>query len=287
MEARTFSSKEDVVLDPKPLRSLAPMFPAPHGFNTKFTSFGTAPAVYVSSFGGPSFSGGGFPPGFPNLLATPEGTKSHQTPAANGSYHEVSPSTTTPINLEDEPQYIGRTTSGRKIKRPGKLSGYQVDDSETDSSTKKKSQMRKRSHKPAELAVIPSSLLDARNSTEEILMTFDALRRRLLQLDEKKEASKRADLKAGAIMMSNDLRTNMVKRIGSVPGVEIGDIFYFRIEMCLVGLHIPVMGGIDYMITRIGDVDDPVATSIVSSGSYDNEEGGFRLFSLHWSRWWV
>lgn len=279
MEAQPVSSQEDVVLDVKPLRSLAPMFPAPYGVSTTFTSFGSAPAICVSPFGVSSSSGGGFPPFFFN----PEPTKrqkadahvqrpSTSTPTANGSYHSDQ------INLEDDPDYIVHTSiSGRKIKRPKNLRKYKVDDdSDTEGvhySGKKKSQIRRKPRKALELALIPSSLLDARNSAEEILMTFDALRRKILQLDEANDAGKRSYLKAGGIMMSNDLRANIVKRIGPVPGVEIGDIFYFRIEMCLVGLHAQIMGGIDYMLPRNSDVDEPLAISIVSAGGYENDEG--------------
>ncbi|XP_020671829.1 histone-lysine N-methyltransferase, H3 lysine-9 specific SUVH1 isoform X2 [Dendrobium catenatum] len=278
MEAQPVSSQEDVVLDAKPLRSLAPMFPAPYGFNTTFTSFGSAPAVCVSPFGGSSSSGGGFPPFFfsPEPTnrqkgAASAGRASNRTPAANGSYHSDQ------INLEDDPDYtIHTTTSGRKIKRPKTLKKYKIDDSDSESaegSGKRKSQIRRKSKKAPELALIPSSLLDARNSAEEILMTFDALRRKILQLDEANDSSKRSYLRAGAIMMSNDLRANIVKRIGPVPGVEIGDIFYFRIEMCLVGLHAQIMGGIDYMLPRLSDMDEPLAISIVSAGGYENDEG--------------
>lgn len=278
MEAQPVSSQEDVVLDAKPLRSLAPMFPAPYGFNTTFTSFGSAPAVCVSPFGVSSSSGGGFPPFFFNPEPTNQQKAdasvqrpSSRTPTTNGSYHSDQ------INLEDDPDYTVHTsTSGRKIKRPKNLQKYKVDDSDgedVEDSGKKKSQIRRKPPKAPELALIPSSLLDARNSAEEILMTFDALRRKILQLDEANDASKRSYLKAGGIMMSNDLRANILKRIGSVPGVEIGDIFYFRIEMCLVGLHAQIMGGIDYMLPRHSDVDEPLAISIVSAGGYENDEG--------------
>ncbi|KAK8950418.1 Histone-lysine N-methyltransferase, H3 lysine-9 specific SUVH1 [Platanthera guangdongensis] len=283
MEAQPVSSQEDVVLDAKPLRSLAPMFPAPYGFNTTFTSFGSAPAVCVSPFSGSSSLGNGLPSGFASFFATTEhGNQSeagargrsqrakNRTPAANGSYRGMT------VHADDDPDYTVHTsTSGRKIKRPKDLKKYDVDGSDSDGlegSSRKKS-LTKKPRKSTELALIPSSLLDARNSAEEILMTFDALRRKLLQLDEANEASKRSYMKAGAIMMSNDLRANIVKRIGPVPGIEIGDIFYFRIEMCLVGLHAQIMGGIDYMLPRLTDIDETSAISIVSAGGYENDEG--------------
>ncbi|KAJ4720473.1 histone-lysine N-methyltransferase, H3 lysine-9 specific SUVH1-like [Melia azedarach] len=108
-----------------------------------------------------------------------------------------------------------------------------------------------------------------------VLMRFDALRRRISQTEDAKESAvgliRRADLKASNILMSKGIRTNMRKRVGVVPGVEIGDIFFFRMEMCLIGLHSQSMAGIDYMFTR-GDLEEePVAVSIISSGGYDDD----------------
>ncbi|MCI06496.1 Histone-lysine N-methyltransferase H3 lysine-9 specific SUVH1-like, partial [Trifolium medium] len=108
-----------------------------------------------------------------------------------------------------------------------------------------------------------------------VLMTFDALRRRLSQLVDAKELStglvKRADLKVGNICMTKGIRTNVTKRVGAVPGVEIGDIFFFRMELCIVGLHAQSMGGIDALhITGVRE-EETLAVSIVSSGEYDDE----------------
>lgn len=114
-----------------------------------------------------------------------------------------------------------------------------------------------------------------REMVEYVLVTFDAVRRRLSQVEEAKEAPngsiKRPDLKAGNVLMSAGVRTNMRKRIGVAPGVEIGDIFFFRFEILLVGLHGQSMGGIDTLITRGGKGEDPLAISIVSSGYYDDD----------------
>ncbi|OIW13299.1 hypothetical protein TanjilG_02819 [Lupinus angustifolius] len=108
-----------------------------------------------------------------------------------------------------------------------------------------------------------------------ILMTFDALRRRLCQLEDAKQLStgiiKRADLKACNTLMSKGIRTNQRKRVGVVPGVEVGDIFFFRMELCIVGLHAQSMGGIDSLHIRGEFEEETLAISIVSSGEYDDE----------------
>ncbi|KAK8532080.1 hypothetical protein V6N13_131422 [Hibiscus sabdariffa] len=114
-----------------------------------------------------------------------------------------------------------------------------------------------------------------RELVENVLWRFDALRRKLSQMEDATEPHsgiiKRSVLKASNVMMSKGVRTNAIKRIGVVPGVEIGDIFFFRLELCLVGLHAQSMAGIDPMPMK-GDLEgERVAVSIVSSGGYDDD----------------
>ncbi|GAU33363.1 hypothetical protein TSUD_364880 [Trifolium subterraneum] len=114
-----------------------------------------------------------------------------------------------------------------------------------------------------------------RESVNYVLMAFDSIRRRICQLEESKELSnalaKRPDLRASHALTSNGIKTNTRRRAGGVPGIEVGDIFFFRMEMCLVGLHAQSMGGIDYMNIKDGSKDDTMALSVVSSGVYGDE----------------
>ncbi|CAL5193247.1 unnamed protein product [Lathyrus oleraceus] len=119
----------------------------------------------------------------------------------------------------------------------------------------------------------------SRDSVLFTLMIYEVMRRKLGQIEEStKEAhtgAKRPDLKAGTVMMTKGVRSNGKKRIGIVPGVEIGDIFFFRFELCLVGLHAPSMAGIDYLGSKASQEEEPLAVSIVSSGGYeDNTDDG-------------
>ncbi|CAA3017331.1 histone-lysine N-methyltransferase, H3 lysine-9 specific SUVH1-like [Olea europaea subsp. europaea] len=122
-------------------------------------------------------------------------------------------------------------------------------------------------------------------TVDTILLAYDLFRRRLTQLEEAKDFSsgvaRRPDLKAGALLMTKGVRTNNTKRIGHVPGVEVGDIFFFRMELCIVGLHFPSMAGIDYLKTTMNE--ETVAVSIVSSGGYDDEgeDGDVLIYSGH------
>ncbi|WVZ83745.1 hypothetical protein U9M48_030854 [Paspalum notatum var. saurae] len=192
--------------------------------------------------------------------------------------------TSTPTHSKDtEPTFqTPATTSSesgkRKRGRPKRVtdgsatpsdSGFPVDDDTVGAG--KRGRPRK---VDTNLLQIPSLLSDdPRESADNVLMMFDALRRRLMQMDEVKQVAKQQhNLKAGSIMINAELRVNKNKRIGDIPGVEVGDMFYFRIEMCLVGLNSQSMAGIDYMSARFGNEEDPVAISIVSAGVYDNTE---------------
>ncbi|KAK9065717.1 hypothetical protein SSX86_015118 [Deinandra increscens subsp. villosa] len=132
------------------------------------------------------------------------------------------------------------------------------------------------------------SVHQARNDKEladRVLIFFNLLRRKITQIDDKIKAlpgaARRPDLRAGSVCMSYNVRANQDKRIGSVPGVDIGDIFFFRFELCLVGLHAPSMAGIDYLSSKFSADEEPLAVSIVSSGGYEDEgdDGDVLIYS--------
>eukprot|EP00253_Pinus_taeda_P015100 PITA_15100 len=69
----------------------------------------------------------------------------------------------------------------------------------------------------------------------------------------------------------NNLYVNTGEQIvGAVPGVEVGDQFRYRIELCIVGLHRQIQAGIDFL--KQGNVT--LATSIVASGGYEDDIDG-------------
>ncbi|WOL16372.1 histone-lysine N-methyltransferase, H3 lysine-9 specific SUVH1-like [Canna indica] len=284
------SSNESVVLDAKPLRTLAPMLPAVLGEKSTYTPPNASPFTCVTPLG-PFATESNYPPGFcPFFPSSYAPQDLNQRPVeltffnvengfsrVSGGYDingplqndSTSPFFHTPppfvsCNEDDEVVTGASSPYGRMAKRSSNHSGG------TEGSSRKKVKPRRPKAAEGDLGLLPSSLHDPREYVEVVLTTFDALRRRLMQIDEAKRL--RQDLKAGTIMMTNDLRANMVKRIGQIPGVDVGDIFYFRIEMCLVGLHSQSVAGIDYMTVRFGSEEDPVAIGIVSAGVYDNEE---------------
>ncbi|XP_043693513.1 histone-lysine N-methyltransferase, H3 lysine-9 specific SUVH1-like [Telopea speciosissima] len=162
---------------------------------------------------------------------------------------------------------------------------HNTDAEATSSGERQKGELSNKRVKSIQEVRLSSAASVYTESVGSIVMKFDALRRRICQVEDTKDpvsgVTRRADLKAGTIMMNNGLRTNLRKRVGAVPGVEIGDIFFFRMEMCLVGLHAPSMAGIDYTSLRFNEEEEPVAVSIVSSGAYEDDvdDGDVLIYS--------
>ncbi|KAK4256206.1 hypothetical protein QN277_009102 [Acacia crassicarpa] len=124
-----------------------------------------------------------------------------------------------------------------------------------------------------------------RNTVREIMRCFQAVCRKLLQEEEAKLKGKakirrRIDLEAAKILKKEGKYINSGKYIfGSVPGVEIGDEFDYRMELHLVGLHRNLQAGIDYTMRN----GEHLATSIVASGGYNDEldKSGLLIYSGH------
>ncbi|RCV36712.1 hypothetical protein SETIT_8G004300v2 [Setaria italica] len=252
------NDEQEQPLEMKPLRSLAPMFPASLGYDVA-TQSTDPPLVFVTPF---------------RPRRSPE-----QSPASFGQPLPKSPIPlrATPISAafpmpqrEDESSDEDyKPFCDHKKPTPLKTAKRTHQAGSNEANIKRRSTRRSLN---TELAPCPSLSSDPNKSVEEIMLMFDSIRHRILQLDEKEDASRRADLKAGTLMMQNGLRINNLKTIGPVPGVEIGDIFFFRIEMCIVGLHAPAMAGIDYVSAKHVGKDDTLAVSIISSGGYENDD---------------
>ncbi|KAL5712089.1 [histone H3]-lysine(4) N-trimethyltransferase [Ranunculus cassubicifolius] len=112
----------------------------------------------------------------------------------------------------------------------------------------------------------------------ETRMLYESLRIWLINEDDNQMGlglSKRgrADLKAACLMKDKGLWLNRDKRIiGAIPGVYIGDAFYFRMELCVIGLHGQCQAGIDFVPVSQSSNKEPVATSIIVSGGYEDDE---------------
>jgi euchromatic histone-lysine N-methyltransferase len=83
-------------------------------------------------------------------------------------------------------------------------------------------------------------------------------------------------------MLSRGLCLYRDKRIvGPVPGVFIGDVFSYRAELIVVGLHNHTQAGIGYVPASLVSEGHPVATCIVSSGGYldDSDSGDVLVYT--------
>ncbi|XP_071736317.1 histone-lysine N-methyltransferase family member SUVH9-like [Rutidosis leptorrhynchoides] len=120
-----------------------------------------------------------------------------------------------------------------------------------------------------------------RDTCRKTRLMYDSLRVLCALEDEKRRstvtigrrAHSRSDLRAASVMKSRGLWQHRDKRIvGSIPGVYIGDIFFFRMELCVVGLHGLPQAGIDYLTSSQSSNGDPIATSIIVSGGYEDDQ---------------
>ena len=82
----------------------------------------------------------------------------------------------------------------------------------------------------------------------------------------------RGDLRAASLMRERGLWLNRDKRIvGAIPGIMVGDLFLFRMELCVVGLHGQIQAGIDFLPASMSSTGEPIATSVIVSGGYEDD----------------
>ncbi|RAL38337.1 hypothetical protein DM860_002315 [Cuscuta australis] len=116
-----------------------------------------------------------------------------------------------------------------------------------------------------------------RENVRRTRMLYESIRVLLLMEDEKRQDPgswrSRADLKSAQLMRQKGLWLNRDKRIvGPIPGLLIGDVFFYRMELCVVGLHGQAQAGIDYLPASHSSNGEPIATSVIVSGGYEDDE---------------
>jgi [histone H3]-lysine9 N-trimethyltransferase EHMT len=122
----------------------------------------------------------------------------------------------------------------------------------------------------------PADHLRYRALVRRARLTFEALRSRYQRQETSAGVRNRHDLRASSQMLSaGHWLHREVRLVGDIPGVLVGDAFYYRAEICVVGLHTAPQAGIGYIPGKLLDVGQSIATSIVSSGGYlDDEDTG-------------
>ncbi|PKU85683.1 histone-lysine N-methyltransferase, H3 lysine-9 specific SUVH5 isoform X1 [Dendrobium catenatum] len=170
-----------------------------------------------------------------------------------------------------------RRLDGEESVRNGKRSRKEVEIKIESTGENKKGNLCKVEN----LAIVGSDLNGeddvSRKKAKWTLQTFHSIYNRLSQDTESDLKSKfdfrrnRLDLMALKMMKESslELKTDSLS-IGSVPGVEIGDEFNLRVELCVLGLHRQLQGGIDFF-KQDGRL---LARSIISSGSSRYSDNG-------------
>ncbi|KAL6598511.1 hypothetical protein ACP70R_046210 [Stipagrostis hirtigluma subsp. patula] len=110
---------------------------------------------------------------------------------------------------------------------------------------------------------------DARTKVKMLCRMFEFICRALMQAVEQRSLrNKRIDFEAAEAISTLPGFIKHGPIVGQVPGVEIGDVFLYRVQLAIVGLHRGYQGGID--ITKDGS-GLLIAISIVASGGYPDE----------------
>ncbi|KAH6834621.1 hypothetical protein C2S53_006144 [Perilla frutescens var. hirtella] len=142
---------------------------------------------------------------------------------------------------------------------------------------------RKYQTRSSELVRVTGLKADDQNYFRDLIrrtrMLFDSLRVFAVAEEEKQmdpmghHRKPRGDLKASALMRHGGLWLNRDKRIvGDIPGISVGDVFFYRMELCVVGLHGQPQAGIDYVPASQSSNGEPIATSVIVSGGYEDDE---------------
>ncbi|XP_047332293.1 histone-lysine N-methyltransferase, H3 lysine-9 specific SUVH1-like [Impatiens glandulifera] len=250
------------IFNVKPLRCLEPMFPSSSSGTSSFSSPQSASFVCTPPTGP-------FPPGVTSFFPfiSHNGSVSQDWPhSVNGNGYMM--------NKCNQNMGSSKGESTRKKMRNSEDGDGDGDDIDADiemvanSFLSSYDLMRFDSSSQAE---------GDKESVNFVLMMFDLLRRKIIQHEDSKGGTssiiaRNANLKAGAFLLNRGIRTNTQKKIGAVSGIEVGDIFFFRMELCVVGMHAPPMAGIDYMSMKIVSDEESVAVGIVSSGGYEDND---------------
>ncbi|KAF9587685.1 hypothetical protein IFM89_004517 [Coptis chinensis] len=210
----------------------------------------------------------------------------------DGSMHKRYPSRRRVSASRDYPPHCGRRSSGLRKEKfsgvnnceliVGDVAGKPVDEGCTSHQSQGEEYVGIEPSKDRVIGSIVHPLVDeedhkdgcvTRHKVRETLRLFQAIVRKLLKDEESKSkddksGTGRVDRLAGNTLKQKGKWVNTGASIlGDVPGVEVGDEFRYRVELVVIGLHRPFQSGIDYL-NRDGKL---IATSIVSSGAYDDK----------------
>lgn len=100
----------------------------------------------------------------------------------------------------------------------------------------------------------------------------------------KRKKRVRGDTHAATTLRTRGMWLNREKRIvGAIPGINVGDLFLYRMELLVVGLHCQTQAGIDYLPASMSPNREPIATSVIVSGGYEDDvdDGDVIVYTGH------
>lgn len=128
-----------------------------------------------------------------------------------------------------------------------------------------------------------------RNVVRRTRMIYDSLR--ILSSVREKQSSDlvkpkrlQGDARAASLMRYRGLWLNRDKRIvGAIPGIYVGDLFFYRMELVVLGLHCQSQAGIDFLPASMSPNGEPIATSVIVSGGYEDDidDGDVIIYTGH------
>ncbi|VAH34866.1 unnamed protein product [Triticum turgidum subsp. durum] len=122
----------------------------------------------------------------------------------------------------------------------------------------------------------------AREKAIRSLRDFRLIYKNLLNKLEDRSREGGADLQAYKIFRDRFLaQCNDERFVGNVPGINVGDIFYARVELCIIGLHRPHRLGIDHIRKEDGTC---IAVSIVAYALLSDVKDNFDALVYSGSR---
>ncbi|KAI3676856.1 hypothetical protein L1987_86470 [Smallanthus sonchifolius] len=142
----------------------------------------------------------------------------------------------------------------------------------------------RRKHPPrsAELVRVTNLEIEDERYFRELVrktrILYDSLRINVMLDDERRRSlmprvRARSDMKVASLMRDSGLWLNQDKRIvGPIPGIHVGDVFCYRMELCVLGIHGQIQAGIDYLSMKMSSNGEPIATSVIVSGGYEDDE---------------
>ncbi|OEL36248.1 Histone-lysine N-methyltransferase family member SUVH9 [Dichanthelium oligosanthes] len=121
--------------------------------------------------------------------------------------------------------------------------------------------------------ISPIDQINYRTLVRRTRIAFEALRGDYQRQGLTVGKRNRPDLRAYHKMLSTGQCLHRgIRIVGDIPGVLVGDAFFYRAELCVVGIHSVHMAGICFVPPSLVDEGIPIATSVVSSAGYLNDK---------------